>query len=687
MPGGHFAHNHHSAPQPGKSGRHGLGALQSLRRKYGSSRNAFRQFLAENGIFGSSGEDEDERTGRSAPKKAHKDETGEEADDNAADHGTAQDSRSGLFSRNKRAYILRFFGAINRRHLAVLLILSVLMNLTNACLPWSPKLFLDYLLPKKDTGLLITGVIAFACVGLLSMGLQAVHDLLARRVMGNFIAAMRRRMIKHLQQLSLDRLQELKVGGVVSRLQSDTEAMAGLLQGGVITPLNALQMMLICLGSLLFINWKVMLVCLAFCGMVVAAAYIFFRKIRPFQKALREELAGITAYCTEIFGGIRVVRAFGRERAENLAYGLGTHLLWRKNFHAMLLNIVLHRAVFSIYVLLNAAIWGVAGYYFLKGQLSMGEVMVFFFFIRWLFMPIFMIMSSFAELQRSLVCAERVFDLLDEPVVMPDAPNAKPINTLREGIEFDQVSFKYPDGTQALEQVSFAIPAGKVVALVGPSGAGKSTVSNLVMRFYDVSSGRIMLDNADIREFKLADYRSLLGLVLQDVFLFDGTIRENIAYARPHATQDEIEAAARVAHCHEFITALEDGYDTLVGEKGVKLSGGEKQRIALARAVLANAQLLILDEATSNLDSESEALIQDALRNIFKNRTTLVIAHRLSTVMDADKIVVLDHGRKVEEGAHQDLLARRGRYWELYTRQMEKAERARQVLDWSENGE
>ncbi len=635
------------------------------------SRQSFREFLRAKGIFGDRPEEGAEGEG---------DETG------GSDTADGRDARASNVARSGRgwAYLRRFLRTIPTGQLVLVLVLSPVALGTNAMLPWSVKIFVDTILPRRDLGLLYAAVGAFCAVGLLSVALMAVQDLVTRRLMGNFITGMKRRTIKHLQRMSLDRLQDLKVGGAVSRLQSDTEAMTGLLHQGILSPFNATIMMCICLGSLFYVDWRVTLVCFGFCFLIVGAAYLFFRRIRPLQKALREELAHITAHATEIFGGLQVVRGFGRERTENLAYGLETHLLWRKGFHAELLNVGLHRIVRVIYWLLNAAIWAVAGTYVIRDRITLGDMMIFFFFIRWLFMPVFMIMSSFAQLQRSLACAERVFDLLDEPADLPDRPGARGIEGFERGLQLEAVAFRYPDGTQALTDVDFAIPKGSVTALVGPSGAGKSTVANLVMRFYDVTEGRILLDGTDIRDLRLASYRRLMGLVLQDVFLFDGTIQENIAYGRMGATRADVEAAARTAHAHEFVAALEDGYDTVIGERGVKLSGGQKQRIALARAVLSDPQILILDEATSNLDSESEALIQDALQRIFESRTTLVIAHRLSTVMDADNIVVLDNGRKVEEGTHEALLARRGRYHELYTKQMEKAERSKQFLSWND---
>jgi ABC-type multidrug transport system fused ATPase/permease subunit len=271
-----------------------------------------------------------------------------------------------------------------------------------------------------------------------------------------------------------------------------------------------------------------------------------------------------------------------------------------------------------------------------------------------------------------------------EPDIV-DKEDAVIMESFRKGMKFERVSFTYPDGTQALDNVELFIPKGKVTALVGPSGGGKTTLTNLVLRFYDVTEGKITLDTQDIRDIKLSSYRKLISLVLQDVFLFDGTVRENIMFGKKDASQEEVEDAAKVAHCSEFIEELQDKYDTIIGERGVKLSGGQKQRIALARAIIANPQLLILDEATSNLDSESESLIQNALKHIFKGRTSIVIAHRLSTIMDADNIIVIDKGKVVEQGRHEELLLAKGRYYEMYTKQMEKAKSV--ITLWSESSQ
>jgi len=316
--------------------------------------------------------------------------------------------------------------------------------------------------------------------------------------------------------------------------------------------------------------------------------------------------------------------------------------------------------------------------------MSIGDIVVFVRFIQWFFHPVFMIMHSLSHLQNSIACTERIFDLLEEEVAIKDDPDAKPITKIEKHISFENVSFSYDSDKPVLNGLTFELPAGQTVALVGPSGAGKTTVTNLLVRFYDVEEGRILLDGEDSRQFRLRDYRELFSLVLQDVFLFDGTVADNISYSYPEATREEIEAAASASCADGFIREFPDDYDTIIGERGIKLSGGQKQRISLARAILKNPEILILDEATSSLDSESEALIQEALKKILKGRTTLVIAHRLSTIMDADKIIVLVDGKSVEEGTHSDLLKVRGKYYEMFTKQMEKAHGSQVFLTWGE---
>jgi len=635
------------------------------------SRRQFWRFIREKGLFGGK-----------AGKEGEGKKDGEKPADKDAKKGQEDRPKKGLLHCLSR-YVREMKGQYGR--VALLLVTGLLDVFLRAALPWASKFMIDFVLPTADVILLAAACGMLAVIGLSQLGISVVEDYSSRAVTGNLTAMMKRRVMRHLQRVSLARVQQLKVGGIVARLEADTEGMSQLLFTGLLTPLKAGLILVVGLGSLFALSWKVALICLVFASLIVICSYTYFNVMRPFQRRLREEQAQIQGRATEVFSGAAVVRAFRQERRESHIFTTATHLLWRKGLYASVLGMALHRSVAGIYWFLNIAIWLTGGYYAMRGEISVGDLVAFIAFVEWLFGPVFMIMHSLADMQKNLACAERTFDLLDEPSATPDRPGAVEAAGLAREVRFENVVFDYPDGTRALRGVNLVIPAGKVTALVGPSGAGKTTVTSLVMRFYDATEGRITLDGTDIREIKLESYRRLISLVLQDVFLFDGTVRENIAYGKPDATAAEVEEAARVSHCHEFVSKLEKGYDTMIGERGVKLSGGQKQRIALARAVLVKPRLLILDEATSFLDSESESLVQDALRRIFATCTTLVIAHRLSTIMDADKIVVLDKGEVVEEGRHGELLAKGGRYAQMYSKQMEKAERHKTMLTWEDD--
>jgi ATP-binding cassette, subfamily B, bacterial len=309
------------------------------------------------------------------------------------------------------------------------------------------------------------------------------------------------------------------------------------------------------------------------------------------------------------------------------------------------------------------------GWLYLRGQAQIGDIFAFQIYAVLLLQPIWQIVNSVSQTQRALAAMERVFEVLERPLDKPDAPDAIEAPPQVETIDFQNVSFEYRPGTPVVKDFGLHVPGGSIVALVGPSGAGKTTLTDLVARFHDPTSGRVLLNGIDLRRLRLREYRSLLAVVQQEVFLFDGTVRDNIAYGRRNVSDDDVEDAARRANAHEFIDRLPEKYDTLIGERGFKLSGGQRQRLSIARAILANPQLLILDEATSNLDTESEQLIQASLAELFKGRTTFVIAHRLSTVAHADIIVAMDQGKIVEVGTHAELMERRGFYFDMVERQ------------------
>jgi ATP-binding cassette subfamily B protein len=482
---------------------------------------------------------------------------------------------------------------------------------------------------------------------------------------------LRRRLYERLLRLPLAALAEMKTGGIVSRLSGDVDAISGLVQQALISPGVAIIRIVLTVFILLYLSWRMSVVALVLVPPMAILSLLYTRRVRPWYRSIRNDRGEIDGRLTETFGGIRVVRAFRRERREQLGYAVGHHTIIRKTLQAQRMELLLESSWGILLPSTSLLIVWFGGWLYLHHPplAQIGDIFAFQIYIAYLLQPVWSIVSSVSQTQRSLASMERVFEALAMPEDKPDRPGAVEAPKIVRQFRFDRVSFEYRPGTPVVKDFSLDVPGGSIVALVGPSGAGKTTLTDLVARFQDPTAGSITLNGIDLRDLRLASYRSLLAVVPQEVFLFDGTVRDNIAYGRRDAPDSAVIGAARRANAHNFIADLPDGYDTLVGERGFKLSGGQRQRLSIARAILADPQILILDEATSNLDTESEQLIQSALSELLKSRTTFVIAHRLSTVTHADIIVAMESGQIREVGTHDELIERRGFYYEMVERQ------------------
>jgi ATP-binding cassette, subfamily B, bacterial len=557
------------------------------------------------------------------------------------------------------------------------------LSLCTAGLQMAEPLFLRFII---DSVLLNTGLDAatrltnlnlagasFLFVILLSNGIGVLKDYRQRLLNIRVMLLLRRSLFDRLLNLPLPKLWDMKTGGILSRITGDVDTTTGLLQSALISPTLSVIRLIVAVSILFVLNWRLAITALAIIPGALLMSFIFAKRIRPIYRNVRKDVELIDGRVGETFSGIRVVRAFRREAREMLDYMIGRHAILRKEMFAQRRELVLWTSWSLLIAGVNVVIVWYGGFLNLKGRASIGDIMAFQWYTFLLLNPVWNIVNSFSELQRSLAAMERVFEILAMAADKPDRPNATDAPSVVNEIRFETVHFEYNPGKPVIHDFSVDVPGGKVVALVGRSGAGKTTITDLVARFHDPTQGSIILNGTDIRDFKLKSYRGLLAIVQQEVFLFDGTVRENIAYARHDVTEADIEDAAHRANAHEFIVKLPKGYDTLIGERGVKLSGGQRQRLAIARAILAAPQILILDEATSNLDTESEQLIQASMSELLAGRTTFVIAHRLSTIRRADIILLMEGGKVIERGNHESLMAARGTYYEMVMRQMASA--------------
>ncbi|HCH42965.1 MAG TPA: ABC transporter permease [Algoriphagus sp.] len=556
-----------------------------------------------------------------------------------------------------------------RKHLFLGLFLIIISRLSGLVLPGASKYLVDNVIPSNDLNLLkwliIAVVVAIVIQSLTSYALTQILSVEAQ----NLIAKLRSKVQSHIIKLPIRFFDNAKTGELVSRIMSDVEGVRNLVGtgfaqmiGGVITSVISL-VLLISISPLMTLY---VLVPVAIFGLVSLKA---FGRIRPIFRERGKINAQVTGRLTETLGGIRVIKGFNAEAQEIKTFQQGVDELFQNVKASLTATSFVTSAGTLLLGLASAGIMGIGGWMIMEGDITFGDFLAFTLYLGFMIAPIVQMSNIGSQLTEDFAGLDRTEEIMNTPLESDDKERTIELESIQGDIRFEDVSFAYESGKDVIKNINFHAPAGTVTALVGSSGSGKTTIAGLAATFLNPDSGNIYLDNQDLQKVSLESFRSKLGVVLQDDFLFEGTIRENILFPRPDATEEQLQQAVHAAYVQEFSDRFEDGLDTLIGERGVKLSGGQRQRIAIARAILADPKILILDEATSNLDTESETLIQASLKELMKGRTTFVIAHRLSTIRQADQILVIEHGEIAERGKHEDLISKEGRYYQLYTYQ------------------
>lgn len=549
------------------------------------------------------------------------------------------------------------------------LFLIIIKSLAGLVLPYASKSLLDEVIPSQDVGALKSLLLV---VGLAIL-LQAIISFLLTRILSveaqHLISVLRAKVQRKLLTLPISFFDNNKSGALVSRVMTDVEGVRNLVGTGFVQLIGGSITAVISLIILIKINAMMTLFVLVPVATFAIIALKAFTYIRPIFRERGKIQAEVTGRLTETLNGVRVIKGFNAEEQENQTFEQGVERLFLNVKKSLTSTALITSSSTFLLGLASAGIMGIGGYFIMHGSMTTGEFVSFTLFLGFMIAPIVQMSNIGSQLTEALAGLDRTQELMN----MSEEDNGEERTTLlseiKGDIQFKNVSFSYEESKEVLHNISFEAKAGSVTALVGSSGSGKSTIASLVATFLNPASGTVSLDGVDLSKVNLSSYRQHLGVVLQDDFLYEGTIRENILFPRPNATEAELQAAVEGAYVNEFTDRFDDGLDTVIGERGVKLSGGQRQRISIARALLADPKIIILDEATSNLDTESESYIQKSLNVLMKNRTTFVIAHRLSTIQQADQILVIEDGDIVERGNHKELLDKQGRYYELYTYQ------------------
>ncbi|MBT8244714.1 MAG: ABC transporter ATP-binding protein [Winogradskyella sp.] len=581
-----------------------------------------------------------------------------------------KESSSKANKKKSKVSIAKAFKTIiwPRRNLVFIgLILIVLRSLSGLILPWQSKVLLDEVVPNKNYDQLYVLI----AVVITAISIQAITSFTLTKILSVqaqfLISELRAQVQKKVLSLPISFFDNTKSGALVSRIMSDVEGVRNLIGTGLVQLVGGTFTAIISLIILINLNpWMTLFVFVPL-SIFAFIALKAFKYIRPIFRTRGRINAEVKGRLTETLAGVRVIKAFNSEEQENKIFEKGVDSIFQNVKKSLTATALMTSSSTFLIGVATTGIMGIGGYYMMKGEMTTGDFLFFTLVLGFMIAPIVQMSNIGSQLTEALAGLDRTEELMNMTAEEDDENRIVELNSFQGNLIFNDVSFAYEEGKPVLHNINFNAPSGSVIALVGSSGSGKSTIAGLSATFLNPQSGTITIDGEDLSKVKLNSFRKHLGVVLQDEFLFEGTIRENIMFPRPDATEVQLQNAVKAAYVNEFTDRFDDGLETLIGERGVKLSGGQRQRIAIARAILADPKIIILDEATSNLDTESEGLIQKSLSQLTNNRTTIVIAHRLSTIKRADQILVIESGKIVERGNHEELLAKEGRYYDLYT--------------------